>query len=62
MGVYGESHTEHKDRTWETLRSLISTPIKSSLMAGDFNEILFSHEKQGGGSEVSSVWRNSKRH
>jgi hypothetical protein len=25
--VYGESHTEHKDRTWETLRSLILTPI-----------------------------------
>jgi hypothetical protein len=25
--VYGESHTEHKDRTWETLRSLILNPI-----------------------------------
>lgn len=33
---------------WETLRSLVSTPIKPWLMAGDFNEVLFSHEKQGG--------------
>ena len=61
MGVYGESHTEHKDRAWQTLRSLISTPIKPWLMAGDCNKILFSHENQGGGNEVSSVWRNSER-
>jgi len=59
IGVYGESHTEHKDRAWQTLRSLILTPIKPWLMAGDCNKILFSHENQGGGNEVSSVWRNS---
>jgi hypothetical protein len=46
--VYGESHSDQKFRTWEMLRGL-STPSDGPwLCAGDFNEILYNHEKEGG--------------
>lgn len=47
-GVYGEPQMDLKFRTWQTLRSLTSAPVKAWLLAGDFNEILFAHEKEGG--------------
>ena len=47
-GVYGESQGDLKYRTWEHLRGLHLQPAKPWLCAGDFNEILFSHEKEGG--------------
>lgn len=47
-GVYGEAHVEHKEKTWETLHSLISVLRVPWLMAGDFNEVLFASEKEGG--------------
>ena len=46
--VYGEPQLEHKVKTWQTLRNLISTPVKPWLLAGDFNEILYAHEKERG--------------
>jgi len=55
-GVYGEPHAEHKERTWQTLRSLISVPAVPWLMAGDFNEVLFSLEKEGGTQKANAVW------
>jgi hypothetical protein len=50
-GVYGESRAELKYLTWELLRDLFSqheTNPMPWLCAGDFNEILFHHEKEGG--------------
>jgi hypothetical protein len=47
-GVYGEAHSELKYRTWQQLCGLHVQPVKPWLCAGDFNEILLSHEKEGG--------------
>jgi len=47
-GVYGEAQHGQKHKTWEDLRNLRVTPIKPWLCAGDFNEILLAHEKEGG--------------
>jgi hypothetical protein len=47
--VYGEARTEFKHKTWEMmgeLHSEINEPIPW-LCAGDFNEILYHHEKEG---------------
>jgi hypothetical protein len=49
--VYGESESDQKHKTWEDLRDLKTTPSKPWLCVGDFNEILFSHEKEGGRSK-----------
>lgn len=57
-GVYGESRTDLKDKTWTMMRSLICTPAKPWMLAGDFNEILFAHEKEGGGRSRSGAWIN----
>jgi hypothetical protein len=46
--IYGEPRWEHKDKTWEALRSLNGMMEKSWLVLGYFNEILFNHEKEGG--------------
>ena len=47
-GVYGESRSEDKDNTWDTLRSLKDKFNLPWLCCGDFNEILFNYEKEGG--------------
>lgn len=47
-GVYGEAQTDRKHKTWQDLRDMNSRPAKPWLCVGDFNEILFSHEKEGG--------------
>ena len=47
-GVYGESKSDMKDRTWEMLRTLKGLFNLPWLCSGDFNEILFSCEKEGG--------------
>lgn len=45
--VYGESHAD-KDLTWDALRTLNASGSTPWLVSGDFNEILYAHEKQGG--------------
>lgn len=47
-GVYGESKSELKHRTWQQLGDLHVQPAIPWLCAGDLNEIMFSHEKEGG--------------
>jgi exonuclease III len=47
-GIYGESRSEEKDNTWKTLRTLKEKNDLQWLCSGDFNEILFSCEKEGG--------------
>jgi exonuclease III len=47
-GVYGEPRSEEKDKTWDTLRILHGALSLPWVCAGDFNEVLFAHEKEGG--------------
>ena len=47
-GMYGEPKSEEKDRTWELMRELHRKLSLPWLCCGDFNEILFNHEKEGG--------------
>lgn len=46
-GVYGESQSDIKWRTWQQLKALYVDPVIPWMFAGDFNEILFSHGKEG---------------
>lgn len=48
-GIYGEPQTEQKHRTWTLLRDLANQQVMPWLCAGDFNEVLYQHEKEGGG-------------
>jgi hypothetical protein len=48
IGIYGESKSEEKEKTWQILRTLKHQSDKPWLCAGDFNEILHSWEKEGG--------------
>jgi hypothetical protein len=47
-GIYGESRSEEKDKTWRLLRLLNHRSNLPWLCCGDFNEILFNYEKVGG--------------
>lgn len=47
-GVYGESQHDLKHRTWQHLAALRVDPVVPWMCVGDFNEILFSHEREGG--------------
>ena len=47
-GIYGEPSWEHKEATWEVLRTLHGIMTMPWLVLGDFNEILYNHEKDGG--------------
>jgi hypothetical protein len=47
-GIYGESKQGQKENTWRLLRTLHAQDNLPWLCMGDFNEILFSHEKDGG--------------
>lgn len=53
-GVYGESHSDQKFHTWDMLKRLTTPADGPWLCAGDFNEILFNHEKEGGRSRPQS--------
>ena len=46
--MYGEARAELKHCTWSQMRDLCVQPTVPWLCAGDFNEILFAHEKEGG--------------
>ena len=46
--MYGESRSKEKDKTWDTLRTLHATLSLPWVCAGDFNGVLFAHEKEGG--------------
>jgi hypothetical protein len=53
-GIYGEPKSEDRDNTWETLRYLNHQFQMPWLCSGDFNEILFSCEKEGGSHRVEA--------
>ena len=47
-GIYGEPKASDRDKTWKLLRILHGTSDLPWMVFGDFNEILFASEKQGG--------------
>lgn len=47
-GIYGAPRWDSKHLTWDALRTLHSNLSLPWLALGDFNEILFHHEKEGG--------------
>ena len=47
-GIYGEPRWEDKYKTWDKLRELKDDHNIPWVVIGDFNEILFSHDKEGG--------------
>jgi hypothetical protein len=47
-GIYGEPRWEDKYKTWDKIRELKNNSNLPWILLGDFNEILFSHEKEGG--------------
>jgi hypothetical protein len=47
-GVYGFPQTKDRHKTWTLLRDLYAQEDLPWLAAGDFNEILFQREKEGG--------------
>jgi hypothetical protein len=48
-GVYGEPDWRYKEQTWTDLRTLfVCNNLMPWFLVGDFNEILFDSEKEGG--------------
>lgn len=51
-GIYGEPSSDKRGVTWKLLRILNQQLNLPWLCAGDFNEILYNHEKKGGPSRT----------
>ncbi|GMI81726.1 hypothetical protein HRI_001841900 [Hibiscus trionum] len=47
-GFYGAPQEQNRRQSWNLLRLLNDSPSIPWLVIGDFNELLFSHEKRGG--------------
>ncbi|KAJ1283965.1 hypothetical protein BS78_03G168000 [Paspalum vaginatum] len=47
-GIYGQPRAEEKEKTWRLMRILNNLYKKPWLCLGDFNEILFRSQKEGG--------------
>jgi hypothetical protein len=61
-GIYGEPRWEDKYKTWDKLRQLKHINNLPWIVIGNFNEIIFSHEKEGGNvrpQHYMDVFRNS---
>lgn len=54
-GFYGEPDTSKRKRTWNLLKRLVEVSYRDWVCMGDFNEVLLSHEKRGGG--IMPEWR-----
>jgi hypothetical protein len=57
-GIYGEPRWEDKYKTWDKLRELNNNSDLPWVVFGDFNEILFSHEKEGGNPRPQPYMKN----
>jgi hypothetical protein len=59
-GIYGEPRWQDKFKTWDKLRELKGVNDMSWVVLGDFNEIAFSHEKDGGTLALRATCKLSK--
>ncbi|KAL5540368.1 hypothetical protein UlMin_043037 [Ulmus minor] len=57
-GLYGNPDTSLKTQFWDLLKRLGDSHSLSWLCGGDLNEILFEHEKRGGGARDLYLLRN----
>lgn len=57
-GIYGESHADKKVETWHLLRTLHHQEKLPWVCVGDFNEVMYSHEKQGEVSRSQALMDN----
>jgi hypothetical protein len=57
-GIYGEPKWEDKYKTWDKLRELQQNSNLPWAIIGDFNEILLSHEKEGGNPRPQSYMQS----
>jgi hypothetical protein len=55
-GIYGEPRWQDKYKTWDKLRELNSQHNLPWVVIGDFNEIAFSHETEGGNARPPAFW------
>jgi hypothetical protein len=54
-GIYGEPRWEGKYKTWDKIRELHAQHNLPWMIFGGFNEIMFSHEKEGGKQRPQNV-------
>jgi exonuclease III len=47
-GIYGDPRSDGKENTWKLMRTLKQQNNKPWLCIGDFNEVLYAWEKEGG--------------
>lgn len=57
-GIYWESHMERKVETWRLLHRLQNRIQLPWFCLGNFNGVLFSHEKQGGAPREHRYMQN----
>jgi hypothetical protein len=55
--MYGEFKWEEKYKTWDRMRSIHQNNSLPWVVMGDVNEILFDHEKEGGGVNLQDICR-----
>lgn len=56
--IYRAAHSERKVETWRLMRTLNHQINLPWVCMGDFNEILFQHEKQGGAPRGHTCMQN----
>lgn len=57
-GIYGEPANDKRNITWKLLRVISQQLNLPWLCAGDFNEIMYNHEKRGGPARAQSQMEN----
>lgn len=56
--LYGWAESGQKSKTWDMIRSLGSVPTLPWILTGDFNDVLYESEKQGGNvCDLTSITR-----
>ena len=58
MGLYSEANWEDKHKTWTALCDLHASVQLPWVVMGIYNEILYSHEKEGGRQRQLRLMQN----
>jgi hypothetical protein len=54
-GIYGEPRWEDRHLTWDRIKTMHTQHNIPWAIIGDFNEILYSHEKEGGNQRPQNI-------